>query len=68
MQKDTLSPEGAHQLSIRLQQFWRARGLEIRVMAVRIKLNTDSVPNNLWQIRSNLSFDALGRAIIKEID
>jgi hypothetical protein len=66
MPKDTLSPQGAHDLSIKLQQFWRARGLEIRVQAVRIKMRTNSVPSNLWQLRSNLCFDAHGNAYVKE--
>lgn len=65
--KDTLSPEGAHRLSVELQRFWAAKGLTIRVQAVRIRLRTNSVPANLWAIRSNLAFDGSGNAYIKEI-
>jgi hypothetical protein len=68
MPKDSLSPEGAHQMSTSIQKFWRDRGIEIRVRAVRIRLNTDAVPANIWALRSNLCFDANGNAYVKEID
>lgn len=66
--KDTLSPEGAHRISIELQRFWAERGLVIRVHAVRIRLGTNSVPANIWAIRSNLCFDGNGSAYVKERD
>lgn len=68
MPKDSLSPEGAHQMSISIQQFWRARGIEVRVQAVRIRLRSDAVPANMWALRSNLCFDAYGNAYVKEKD
>jgi len=67
MAKDTLTPEGAHRLSISLQNFWKSKGLDgVRVAAVRIRLNTTAVPANIWAIRSNLTFDGNGNATVKE--
>lgn len=67
MTKDTLSPSGAHALSIAIQAFWKSRGVTgVRVQAVRIKLNGNSTPANMWSLRSNLIFDAKGNAVIKE--
>jgi hypothetical protein len=67
MPKDSLSPEGAHKLSLALQTYWRSKGLMgVKVQAVRIKLNTDSIPANMWAIRSNLTFDGNGNARLKE--
>ena len=63
--RDTLSPDGAHKLSIQIQRYWMEQGVKVRVKAVRIELKSSSVPSNMWAIRSNLSFNAQGCAIVK---
>jgi hypothetical protein len=67
--RDSLSPEGAHQIALTIQAFWRSRGVHgVRVQATRIELKGNSVPANMWQIRSNLSFDGQGNIRTKEDD
>lgn len=69
MTKDTLSPAGAHGLSVMIQTFWQSRGLPgVRVRVERIKLETNSVPCNIWAIRSNLAFDGNGNIRTQEDD
>lgn len=51
-----------------LQKFWSERGLTISIRMVRISIGTNSVPANIWAIRSNLTFDSNGNATIKEKD